>query len=83
MNTDLPPARPKHQWLVQIYPGRRAVLVQAKPHKLSSAEAAIEKLKAGHRVYVTRADAPRVAWEMRRALEGNGAMKRPQGYGGR
>lgn len=53
----LPPARAEHVWAMQIFAGGRRVVVQAMPYKLSTQAAALEKLKAGHRVYVSLDDA--------------------------
>lgn len=54
---DLHPPRPGHVWTMQIFPGGRRVVVQARPYRISSAEDALAKLKAGHRVYVALDDA--------------------------
>lgn len=57
LGRDLPAPRPGHLWMMQIYPGGRRVVVQAKPYRLSSHEAALTKLAGGHRVYVSLHDA--------------------------
>lgn len=57
LGRELPPPRRGCQWVMQIYPGGRRVVVEAKPYRVSVHDDALAKLKTGHRVYVGLNDA--------------------------
>ena len=70
MGQELHSPRPGNVWTMQIFPGGRKVIVQAKPYRISNIESALTKLANGHRVYVALTDAVAVLQRAQQPLQG-------------